>query len=204
MKILGELAGKKETITTNLDGLVVYYPDFLNESESKEVFDVFMQELEWNRERLLMYGKEILMKRKVALYGDKGLLYTYSGDSKQSLQWHPLLSEIRNHLKTKTNQEFNICLANLYHDGSEGMGWHADDEPELGPNPTVASVSLGASRDFQIRHNKTGETINISLEPGSLLIMSGPFQHNWKHQIPKRARVKSPRINLTFRRIISR
>lgn len=139
--------------------------------------------------------------RLQAWYGDNYQAYTYSGLTMKALPWTPELGELRKRIEQHTGFLFNSCLANLYRDGNDTVGWHSDDEPELGVNPTIASLSLGESRDFQLKHKITKEKLTIPLKTGGLLLMSGETQHYWQHCIPRTKRVKSPRINLTFRLI---
>ena len=131
--------------------------------------------------------------------GDAGFTYSYSGTSKTASSWTPPLLRIRERVETCCGHEFNSCLLNLYHDGSEGMGWHSDDEKTLGRNPVIASVSFGAERPFRFKHRVTKEVVPLILESGSLLVMKGETQHHWVHALPKTKKITSPRINLTFR-----
>jgi len=183
------------------DGEVILYPSFVSDDESLVVFNTLLNEVPWVSDELMMFGKLITTSRKVAWYGDEGKVYTYSGKQKRPLSWSPELTKIKRLVEKATGFEFNSCLLNLYHNGEEGMGWHADNEPELGNQPVIASLSLGATRKFSLKHNTTGEKVDIILESGSLLIMKGKLQHCWKHALPKSQKVKSPRINLTFRQI---
>jgi alkylated DNA repair dioxygenase AlkB len=150
-----------------------------------------------------MFGKEIITKRKVAFYGDSLMSYTYSNKTKQALAWTPLLLEIKNLTTSYTGSHYNACLLNLYHDGEEGMGWHSDDEKEIIPNSSIASLSFGAERKFAIKHKTTKETHSILLENGSLFEMLGSFQKHWLHSMPKSKKIIAPRINLTFRQMHS-
>ena len=149
----------------------------------------------------MMFGKKLVTKREMAWYGEDGLNYKYSGILRKPLPWSDSLLKIKLLVEQACKVSFNSCLLNLYHDGNESMGWHSDDEPELGPNPVIASVSLGAERKFAFKHRKTGECISLVLKNGSLLLMQGVTQHFWVHTLRKSAGVKNPRVNLTFRRI---
>ncbi len=149
-----------------------------------------------------MYGKRYITKRKTAWYGDAAFEYSYSNTTKTALPWTPELLEIKNSVEKLTGHSFNSCLLNFYHNGNEGMSWHSDDEPELGENPIIASLSFGAPRKFSFKHKITKETVSVLLEHGSLLVMKGATQAHWLHAIPKSTKVKTPRINLTFRTII--
>jgi alkylated DNA repair dioxygenase AlkB len=134
-----------------------------------------------------------------AWFGDGGEPYTYSGLTLKPHPWSSDLMDLKSQCDDKGGVRFNSMLANLYRDGKDSVSWHSDDEPELGRNPTIASISLGAERRFDLRHKKTGETIKEILPSGSLVIMSGECQHHWIHQIAKTKKVTDPRINLTFR-----
>ena len=160
------------------------------------------QHLHWQHDELMMFGKKITTNRKVAWYGDKTYTYTYSRTTKTALLWHPLLLPIREKTETVTNASFNACLCNFYHHGNEGMTWHSDDDKEFGLNPTIASLSFGAERTFSFRHKITKEVISIILESGSVLLMKANTQSHWVQALPKSAKIKDPRINLTFRLVV--
>jgi alkylated DNA repair dioxygenase AlkB len=138
----------------------------------------------------------------VAWYGDIGYSYRYSGTSKTACAWTCELLELKELVQNQTNSTFNSCLLNLYRDGNEGMSWHSDDEKALGKDSTIASLSLGAERKFALRHKRTGETVSVVLEDGSLLLMKGATQTYWQHSLPKSKKITTPRINLTFRTIV--
>jgi alkylated DNA repair dioxygenase AlkB len=148
-----------------------------------------------------MFGKEITTKRKVSFYADDLIAYTYSNKTKKGLAWTPLLIEIKQLVSSYTGSNYNACLLNLYHNGDEGMGWHSDDEKEIVPNSSIASLSFGAERKFAIKHKVSKETQSILLENGSLLEMLGTFQKHWLHSMPKSKKIVAPRINLTFRQM---
>ena len=151
-----------------------------------------------------MFGKKITTTRKVAWVADQGLSYTYSGIKKNPQEWSAPLFGIKQKLESFCGHQFNSCLLNLYHHGDEGMGWHSDDEPELGRNPLIASVSFGEERVFKLRHRKDkGLRLDVPLPHGSLLVMGGAMQHYWQHSLSKSAKDLKPRINLTFRRIFA-
>ncbi|TGL39035.1 alpha-ketoglutarate-dependent dioxygenase AlkB family protein [Leptospira perdikensis] len=181
------------------DGVLLYLPDFLPIEEANRVFDSLMEEIEWKPDEAILYGKHIITKRNVAWYAEKGFSYRYSGTTKTALSWSPLLLELKTKVELTSKEIFNSCLLNLYHDGSEGMAWHSDDETSLSPNSTIASVSFGAERIFRYKHKKTGEQVALQLEHGSLLLMKDVIQRHWLHSLPKTMKVKRPRINLTFR-----
>ena len=156
-----------------------------------------------------MYGKRLKSPRLTSWHGDSGRVYNYSGTSYSPAPWTAELLKIREKATELANVEFNSVLLNLYRDGSDGVSWHADDEAELATNPTIASVSFGAVRDFHLRHNQYKElgipSKKYALPAGSVLIMKGETQSNWKHQVPKRSINKhaDARVNLTFRFIHS-
>jgi alkylated DNA repair dioxygenase AlkB len=153
----------------------------------------------WKQDEVVMFGKKIMTKRKVAWYADAGINYTYAGVKKSGLQWTEPLLKIKQKVEAITGANYNACLLNLYHEGEEGMGWHRDNEKEIVAESSIASVSLGAARKFAFKHATTNERIDIELENGSLLDMKGAIQHHWYHSLPKSMRIKQLRINLTFR-----
>ena len=187
----------------NQDGQAHYFGIIVNAEQKHTYFNELLNKIEWTNEKLIMFGKEIITKRKVAFYGDSLMSYTYSNKTKQALSWTPLLLEIKNLTTSYTGSHYNACLLNLYHDGEEGMGWHSDDEKEIIPNSSIASLSFGAERKFAIKHKTTKETHSILLENGSLFEMLGSFQKHWLHSMPKSKKIIAPRINLTFRQMHS-
>jgi alkylated DNA repair dioxygenase AlkB len=158
-----------------------------------------MQNILWERDEVIIFGKHITTKRKVAWYGDSQYLYSYSNMTKQALAWTKELSELKQIVEEYAGTKFNSCLLNLYHDGNEGMGWHSDDEKPLGKNNTIASLSFGAERKFSFKHKQAKQIVSLVLEHGSLLIMKDSTQSNWLHSLPKSKNITEPRINLTFR-----
>ena len=158
------------------DGIAEYFPDALTEDESRRFFDKLWINIEWKPDEVAVAGKRILTKRLVAWYGDEPFEYTYSGSTKKALAWTDVLLELRTRSELPLGEKFNSCLLNLYHDGSEGVGWHSDNEDCFVKNATIASFSLGAERKFMLKHRKTKETISIPLENGSLLAMKGETQ----------------------------
>jgi alkylated DNA repair dioxygenase AlkB len=152
-----------------------------------------------------MFGKEVPQPRLTAWYGDPAAQYTYSGLTWEPRPWTPTLLDLRRRLEAATDARFNSVLLNYYRDGRDSMGWHADNEPELGAAPAIASLSLGASRRFRLRPYRGGLThpsFSLDLPTGSLLLMRGPTQQHWQHELPKTARPVGPRLNLTFRWIV--
>lgn len=191
-----------EDIEQNLlpiDGSVHYYGKIFTLNEANNFTKILLEDIEWKNDEAIIFGKHIITKRKVAWYADEGLSYTYSNTTKYPLHWTDTLLKIKKVVEEKTSTVFNACLLNLYHDGNEGMAWHSDDEKELQKNGCIASVSFGAERKFMLKHKATKETISILLENGSLLSMQDETQTHWLHQLPKSLKVKSPRVNLTFR-----
>jgi len=161
-------------------------------------------EVDWQQRTIRIFGREHLQPRLISFMGDAGIRYRYSGGCYDAAPWHPLLSKLLRLLERDLGIRFNSVLANLYRDGRDAMGWHADDELELGRAPTIASLSLGAVRRFMLRARADrARKFELQPQPGSLLIMRGGLQQYWQHQVPKTARPVGARINLTFRRIVS-
>lgn len=181
------------------DGVTIYYGKVFNQREAQHYLDVLLKNIAWKNDELVMFGKHIITKRKVAWYADSDYAYTYSNTTKQALEWTPELLVLKNKTEDITLGKFNSCLLNLYHTGEEGMSWHSDDEKELAPNGAIASLSFGAERKFSLRHKITGQTVSILLENGSILLMKDITQTHWLHSLPKSSRVQKPRVNLTFR-----
>jgi alkylated DNA repair dioxygenase AlkB len=181
-------------------GLVTYERAFIDASAGDELLAELLREVPWRQEHLRMYGRDIAFPRLTAWYGDPGAAYTYSGIVNHPLAWTASLSDLRDRLHEALGVRFNSALLNLYRTGSDSVSWHADDEPELRRLPVIASVSLGATRRFELKREGTaGDVRRVDLEHGSLLVMSGETQRHWKHQIPKQGTVRAPRVNLTFR-----
>jgi alkylated DNA repair dioxygenase AlkB len=185
-------------------GLVTYDWDFIDTATADELLRELLGVVPWKQEHLRLYGRAIPFPRLTAWYGDPGAVYTYSGIVNEPRAWTAGLARLRDRLHVALGVRFNSALLNLYRTGSDGMGWHADDEPELGEGPVIASISLGATRRFELRRLPKGDTRGLALEHGSLLVMSGETQRCWKHQVPKETTVRAPRVNLTFRVIDTR
>ncbi len=185
------------------DGLAIYYGSIFLPPLIEEYKLLLMDEIVWENDHIRMFGKEIITKRKVAWYGDKPFLYRYSNSTKKALPITGTLNRIRKTIEEISGETYNSCLLNLYHNGDESMGWHSDNEKELQKNGAIASVSFGAVRKFSFKHKTTKEKKEIDLENGSLLVMKGPIQEHWLHQLPPSRKVKESRINLTFRTIVS-
>ena len=184
------------------DGKAYYFPVVFSEESSAVFFKALLDEIPWQQDEVKVFGKTYITSRKTAWYADGDLSYTYSGVKKQALSWTPTLLIIKEKVERVCGIKFNACLLNLYHHGEEGMGWHSDDEPELGQFPEIASVSFGAQRRFDFKHQSLPDKISVVLENGSLLWMRGACQRYWKHALPKTKKVKEMRINLTFRNIL--
>lgn len=183
------------------DGEVAIYRNFFNRAESDQIFQALLNKIKWRQDKMKLYGKEFELPRLTAWYGDDGKSYTFSGIPMNPDAWTPTLLSIKSRIEEVTQAKFNSVLLNLYRSGKDGVSWHSDDEPELGKNPMIASVSFGETRRFQLRHklDKSLDKVEITLTHGSLLIMKGSTQHFWQHQIPKSAKSLRERINLTFR-----
>ena len=195
----------KNSSLIKADNLYVeYIENFFDFDQSQLYMKHLTNDIKWKREKIRMWGREIVTKKRIAWYADEGKSYTYSGSTFHPDQWNELLLEIKKHVEQYIKFQFNSVLLNEYPNGKVGMGWHSDDERELGIDPIIASLSFGANRDFIFKHktDKRFENIKIHLKSGSLLLMLGSTQHHWKHSLPKRLKVREPRINLTFRKIL--
>jgi alkylated DNA repair dioxygenase AlkB len=182
------------------DAEVIYYPLFFDKVEADSIYAELINEIPWQQDEITVYGKKHLQPRLTALYGNEGKPYSYSNIKMQPHPWNLLLQKIKSRVESVSDTNFTTVLLNYYRDGKDSNGWHADNEKELGTNPTIVSISFGAERIFQLKHNSDkDQKKSIVLEHGSLLLMKGTTQHFWKHQIPKTAKPVGPRINLTFR-----
>ena len=185
------------------DGVVNYHGTILSPADTRRYYETLLHEIPWKHDEAVIFGKHIVTARQVAWYGDSNFSYTYSGTTKQALVWTAELAALKAIVETLTATVFNSCLLNLYHDGSQGMAWHSDDERSLGRDTSIASVSLGAEREFRLKHKRLDEKISVLLESGSLLVMKGATQTHWLHSIPKSKKITKPRINLTFRTMVA-
>lgn len=185
------------------DGDVRYYGSILDSKSANHYFDQLLKTILWEHDQTVIFGKLIVTKRKVAWYGDEPFNYTYSKTTKSALPWTKELLELKQIIENKSGETFNSCLLNLYHSGEEGMSWHSDDEKDLKKNGAIASLSLGATRKFAFKHKVSRQTVSVVLENGSLLIMKGRTQSNWLHRLPPTKKISTPRINLTFRTIVT-
>ncbi len=182
-------------------GVVHYYGPVVGRAAADGYLARLQAEIDWRPDEAVMFGKRIITKRHVAWYGDQAFPYRYSKTTKTALPWVPVLAELKALAEARSGERYNSCLANLYHDGAEGMSWHSDAEPELAREGAIASFSFGAVRKFAFKHRQTKETVSLFLDHGSLLVMKGATQQNWLHQLPKAKAIQTPRINLTFRTI---
>ncbi len=185
------------------DADILYYPAFYNLAAANEIYQKLVQDIPWQQDDIRVFGKVYPQPRLTALYGNEGRSYSYSNITMLPHPWNLLLQKLKNQVEAVADTVFTTVLLNQYRDGKDSNGWHADNEKELGHNPVIASLSFGATRNFQMKHNHLkDQKLNLLLEHGSLLIMKGTTQHFWKHQIPKTAKPVQPRINLTFRVIV--
>ena len=184
------------------DGALFYYPQAINNIKSAEYVDSLLKHIEWKNDEVKIFGKHFITNRKVAWYSDNGISYTYSNIIKKGLVWTNELLEIKNLVEQISGESYNSCLLNLYHTGEEGMGWHSDDEKSIVKNSAIASVSFGAMRKFSLKHKTQDQKISMTLENGSLLLMKDEIQRYWLHSLPKSKKIISPRINLTFRKMV--
>nr|WP_262904666.1 alpha-ketoglutarate-dependent dioxygenase AlkB [Hymenobacter lucidus] len=185
---------------------VLLEPNFLPVDTAEALLRELTDTIAWRQESIKLFGKAVPQPRLTAWHGDPAAHYSYSGLSWQPQPWTPALQMLRNQVEAATGTRFNSVLLNLYRTGQDSMGWHADDEPELGDEPVIASVSLGATRRFRLKPRHTEltphEPVTLELTSGSLLVMRGPTQRHWLHAVPKTVQLVGPRLNLTFRRII--
>ena len=183
-----------------IDADVIYYPSFFSITEADTLFHSLLENTPWQQDNITLFGKTHKQPRLTALYGNNGKTYSYSNIIMRPHEFDKELLHIKSKIESITTTEFTTCLLNLYRDGSDSNGWHADDEKELGKNPIIASVSLGAERIFHFKHKKNKDLKEkFVLQHGSLLLMKGATQHHWLHQIPKTKKEIGKRINLTFR-----
>ncbi|MEH6471459.1 MAG: alpha-ketoglutarate-dependent dioxygenase AlkB [Halopseudomonas sp.] len=182
------------------DAELHYSAHFLSSTEADRYLTELQHSLQWRQDQIRLFGRHVALPRLQAWYGDPDLNYRYSGLSLTTLPWPPALLALRQRIQQSCDHRFNAVLANLYRNGHDSMGWHADDEVELGPNPCIASLSLGQPRTFRLRRrDDPTQHHSIELAHGSLLIMAGTTQQFWQHALPKRLKLTQPRINLTFR-----
>ncbi len=175
---------------------------FYQEDEACHLFTSLLKTLAWQQEQIFLYGRWVKVPRLMCWYGDKNAEYQYSGVNHQPLPWTKPLLSVKQKIQAYYPCTFNSVMANLYRNGTDSMGCHADDEKELGHNPVIASMSLGEQRLLKFRHQKSKEVLDIVLSHGDLLLMDGEIQHHWRHELPKTKKIKTERINLTFRQVM--
>jgi alkylated DNA repair dioxygenase AlkB len=180
-----------------IDGEVFLHPDALTRPDADRLFEELLSTIAWRQEIAMVMGRRLPIPRLTAWHGAAG--YVYSGIRMVPAPWTPSLLELKGIAETLAGRPFNSVLLNLYRSGRDSVSWHADNEPGLGHNPVIASLSLGAVRRFQLRHRRSGDRLAIDLPHGSCLIMAGATQHHWLHQLPKTTQPVGPRVNLTFR-----
>ncbi len=187
------------------DGELFYQPNYLTIEEADTLLLSLTDGLQWRQDKIQMFGRPITIPRLQAWYGDSDAHYRYSGLDLTPTPWTPELLQLRRRIEQSCEHSFNAVLANLYRNGQDSVGWHSDNEPELGTTPVLASLSLGAERRFSLRHKKCkNEKIELRLGHGSLLIMAGETQKNWLHALPKQRNLQTARINLSFRAIVTK
>lgn len=184
------------------DGTVNYFGTVFPSKKANAYYDYLLHQIEWKNDEAIIFGKHFITKRKVAWYAEIPYNYTYSNITKKALLFTPELLALKKIAEEKTGATYNSCLLNLYHDGNEGMAWHSDDEKMLAHHSAIASLTFGAERKFAFKHKQTGEVIAMQLEHGSLLVMKDATQTHWLHRLPKTTKVSTPRINLTFRKML--
>jgi alkylated DNA repair dioxygenase AlkB len=183
------------------DGVTNYHGKVLNSIQCNFFYDALMKTIDWKNDEAMIFGKHIITKRKVAWYGESEFSYTYSKVTKTATIFTKELLALKKIIEKESNATYNSCLLNLYHSGDEGMAWHSDGEKMLKKNGEIASLTLGAERKFSFKHKESKQKIDVLLENGSLLVMKDTTQTHWLHRLPPTKKVKSPRINLTFRTI---
>ncbi len=186
-----------------MDGEVKYYGKIIPKVEADNYLNALLNNIEWRNDEAIIMGKKIITARKVAWYGEKPFAYTYSKTTKFALPFTPELIALKNLIEAQTGEQFNSCLLNLYHNGSEGMAWHSDAEKDLKKNGAIASLSFGAERKFALKHKQTKQTVSVLLAHGSLLVMKGTTQTHWLHRLPPTTKINTLRVNLTFRSIVN-
>jgi alkylated DNA repair dioxygenase AlkB len=184
------------------DGIVNYYGELLSFPIADNYLTYLLNNIAWKNDEAIIFGKRIVTRRKVAWYGENTFKYTYSKTTKTALPWTKELLDLKIMVEEKTGETFNACLLNLYHNGSEGMAWHSDDEKDLKNNGAIASLSFGSERRFNFKHKKTKEKTSLVLQHGSLLVMKNETQTHWLHSLSTTTKIRKPRVNLTFRTII--
>ncbi|OUS26276.1 hypothetical protein A9Q99_18775 [Gammaproteobacteria bacterium 45_16_T64] len=185
------------------DGELILHRGFLSKSKADTLFSQWINSIPWQQDYITIAGNTLPIPRLQAWFGDNDSYYQYSGIALAPTPWTPALLTLKDIIQSAAGTTFNSLLINLYRNGQDSVSWHADDEIELGEKPTIASLSLGETRTFQLRHvnNRNLNTLSLPLAHGDLVIMKPPLQEYWLHQIPKSPHTTAPRINLTFRQI---
>lgn len=187
-------------IILSMDGEVIFYKNFFNSAESDRLFSELYSGIQWRQEAIQIFGKRTPLPRLTAWYGDEGKSYTYSGIEQHPEPWTSVLLSIKARIEKVSKVKFNSVLLNLYRNGKDSVSWHSDDEPELGQDPIIGSVSFGGTRRFCLKHKQSKNCkVEIELPHGSFLLMRCETQQHWLHQVPKTSKSVNPRINLTFR-----
>lgn len=185
------------------DGEVYLFPALFSAAESNALYELLSANIQWKQEPIVIFGREIMQPRLTAWYGDEQKPYSYSGITMHPHAWTKELLGIKHRIESVSNHTFTSALLNFYRNGSDSMGWHKDNEKELGINPVIGSVSFGAERTFCLKHGKEKKlSQKVVLRSGSFLLMKGVTQHHWLHSIPKEPKITQGRINITFRAII--
>jgi alkylated DNA repair dioxygenase AlkB len=178
---------------------IVFWPNWLSGAEADQLLSRAIEQTDWRQDNIRIAGKIIPVPRLQNWFGDPATSYTYSGICLQAVSFPDWMEQLRLSVEGQTGQPFNRALVNYYRHGRDSVDWHADDEKALGPAPVIASVSLGAERVFQLRHNLSREKLSISLPHGSLLLMGAGIQQHWQHRLAKVGDLQEPRVNFTFR-----
>ena len=204
--LFSELTHKEALLKSHAiqDGELLISSQFIFPEKAQEYFQLLLHDIHWKQEEIVVYGRKYLEPRLTAWYADEGTQYAYSSKVLQAEKWTSELLELKNKIEEiLPGNTFNSVLLNLYRDGNDKMGWHSDNEKELGTNPCIASLSFGATRYFDLKHKKDKtKRYRIELNSGMLIVMSGSIQEYWLHQVPQQKTIKEQRINLTFRRVI--
>lgn len=202
MDLFEQLEGKPHNLLP-CDGTVHYYGKILSQVKANEAYKTLLEKVAWQHDEAVIMGERIKTKRKVAWYGDCAFPYEYSRTTKIAQPWFDELLGLKSVVEEQTGEVFNSCLLNLYHNGDEGMAWHSDAEKALKKNGAIASLSLGAERKFAFKHKRLKQVVSKVLQHGSLLVMKDATQTNWLHRLPPTKTINTPRINLTFRTIVT-
>lgn len=185
------------------DGDVEDFGLILSAQQAEQDLHYMLQHLAWQHDQAHLHGKHYITARQVAWYGDASFQYVYSGVARQAMPWDPVILKLKQQVEDLLGLSFNSCLANLYEDGTQAMGWHSDQDRSLGQHCTIASLSFGATRKFAFRHIHRHDKVEILLQSGQLIVMRGQTQQFWQHRITPTTKVITPRINLTFRQFLA-